>query len=167
MWLRARSILFGLLISISLPASLRAAGKPNIILITLDSTRADRMGFLGSHSALTPNLDGLARESIIFEHAYAQAPLTVVSHATLLTGTYPQTHQVSELGSPLAAGLPYLPDLLHAHGYRTAAFVGSVLLDTRNGSALGFSRGFDFYVSCFQQRSGCCVTRVVARAEHN
>src|SRR5437879_2220443 len=129
MWLRARSILFGLLISISLPASLLAAGKPNIILITLDSTRADCMGFLGSHSALTPNLDSVARQGMICEHAYAQAPLTVVSHATILTGTYPQTHQISELGSPLATGLPYLPDLLHAHGYRTAAFVGSVLLD--------------------------------------
>src|SRR5437879_11390715 len=154
MWLRARSILFGLLISIFLPASLRAAGKPNIILITLDSTRADRMGFLGSHSALTPNLDGLAREGIIFEHAYAQAPLTVVSHATILTGTYPQTHQISELGSPLATGVPYLPDLLHAHGYRTAAFVGSVLLDPTNASAPGFDRGRDFYDTGFQQSTG-------------
>src|SRR5205809_2320419 len=159
----ARSILFGLLISIFLPASLLAAGKPNIILITLDSTRADRMGFLGSHSALTPNLDGLAREGIIFEHAYAQAPLTVVSHATILTGTYPQTHQVSELGSPLAAGLPYLPDLLHAHGYRTAAFVGSVLLDPRNGSAPGFDRGFDLYDAGFQQSSGGGGKQLVER----
>src|SRR5438045_9462469 len=87
MWLRARSILFGLLISISLPVSLRGAGKPNIILVTLDSTRADRMGFLGSHSALTPNLDSVARQGIIFEHAYAQAPLTVVSQETVSTGT--------------------------------------------------------------------------------
>src|SRR5436309_9253721 len=163
MWLRARSILFGLLISISLPASLRAAGKPNIILITLDSTRADRMGFLGSHSALTPNLDSVARQGIIFEHAYAQAPLTVASHATILTGTYPQTHQISELGSPLAAGLPYLPDLLHAHGYRTAAFVGSVLLDPRNGSAPGFDRGFDLYDAGFQQSSGGGGKQLVER----
>src|SRR5438046_10669163 len=150
----ARLILLGFLISISLPASLLAAGKPNIILITLDSTRADRMGFLGSHSTLTPNLDSVARQGIIFEHAYAQAPLTVVSHATILTGTYPQIHQVSELGSPLATGLPYLPDLLHAHGYRTAAFVGSVLLDPRNDSAPGFHRGFELYDAGFQQSRG-------------
>jgi arylsulfatase A-like enzyme len=150
----ARMILLGFLISISLPASLRAAGKPIIILITLDSARADRIGFLGSHSALTPNLDGLAPESIIFERAYTQAPLTLVSHATILTGTYPQTHQVSELGSPLATGLPYLADLLHAHGYRTAAFVGSVSLDPRNGSAPGFDRGFDVYDAGFEQSSG-------------
>src|SRR5947199_3638611 len=163
MWLRARSILFGLLISIFLPASRVAAGKPNIILITLDSTRADHMGFLGSHSALTPNLDGLARESIIFEHAYAQAPFTVVSNATILTGTYPQIRQVSELGSPLATGLPYLPDLLHAHGYRTAAFVGSVLLDPRNGSAPGFDRGFDVYDAGFEQSSGGGGKQLVER----
>src|SRR6266567_3547722 len=159
----ARLILLGFLISISLPASLLASGKPNIILITLDSTRADRMGFLGSHSALTPNLDSVARQGIIFEHAYAQAPLTVVSHATILTGTYPQTHQIRELGSPLATGLPYLPDLLHAHGYRTAAFVGSVLLDPRNGSAPGFDRGFDLYDAGFQQSSGGGGKQLVER----
>jgi arylsulfatase A-like enzyme/Tfp pilus assembly protein PilF len=159
----ARLILLGFLISISLPASLRAAGKPNIILITLDSTRADRIGFLGSHSALTPNLDGLAPESIIFERAYTQAPLTLVSHATILTGTYPQTHQVSELGSPLGAGLPYLPDLLHAHGYRTAAFVGSILLDPRNGLVPGFDRGFDLYDAGFQQSSGSGDKQLVER----
>src|SRR5438046_9638844 len=118
----ARLILLGFLISISLPASLLAAGKPNIILITLDSTRADRMGFLGSHSALTHNLDSVARQGIIFEHAYAQAPLTVASHATILTGTYTTTHQISELVSPLAAGLPYITTLLQAYGCCTDVF---------------------------------------------
>src|SRR5881398_947880 len=134
----ARLILLGFLISISLPVSLRGAGKPNIILVTLDSTRADRMGFLGSHSALTPDLDGLARESIIFEHAYAQAPLTVVSDATILSGTYPQTHGTTELGSPLSAGIPWLPEVLHSRGYQTGAFVGSTLLGPKSGFAPGF-----------------------------
>jgi arylsulfatase A-like enzyme len=129
-----------------------AAGKPNLVLITLDSARADRMGFLGSRNGLTPALDNLARQAIIFERAYAQAPLTVVSHATLLTGTYPQTHQVNELASALAPGLPYLPDLLHAQGYRTAAFVGSILLDPGNGSAPGFDRGFDTYDAGFRSQ---------------
>ena len=59
---------------------------PNTILITLDTTRADRMGFLGSRRGLTPNLDALARQSVVFTHAYSQAPLTDVSHATILTG---------------------------------------------------------------------------------
>ena len=131
-----------------LPLLAQAATKPNIVLITLDSTRADRLGFLGGH-ARTPALDALAKESLTFERAYAQAPLTVVSHATLLTGTYPQTHQVTEFGAPLAASLPYLPDLLHAQGYRAAAFVGSIDLDPRNGLAPGFDRGFSVYDAGF------------------
>src|SRR5258708_18806909 len=105
------------------------AAKPNIILITLDSTRADRMGFMGSHGGLTPSLDGVARQGVVFAQAYAQAPGTVVSSATILTGTYPQIHRASEFCVPLSPTLPYLPDLFHASGYRTAAFVGSILLD--------------------------------------
>lgn len=128
-----------------LAATAQAITKPNIILITLDSTRADQMGFLGAKGKLTPSLDSLAQEGLVFEHAYAQAPTTVVSHATILTGTYPQATRVNEFGSPLPAALPYLPDLLHSRGYRTAAFVGSIELDPKNGSSPGFGRGFDFY----------------------
>src|SRR6266568_21191 len=124
--------------------SFAAPPRPNIVLITLDSIRADRVGFLDAKYP-TPSLDTLAKQSIVFEHAYAQAPLTVVSHATILTGTYPQMHRASELGAPLGAELPYLPDLLHGPGYRTAAFVGTKLLDPRNGFAPGFDRGFDTY----------------------
>src|ERR1700737_345079 len=58
----------------------RAASPPNIVLITLDTTRADRMGFLGSELGLTPNLDALARQAVVFSRAYAQAPLTPPSH---------------------------------------------------------------------------------------
>jgi len=122
--------------------------SPNIILITLDTTRADRMGFLGSTRGLTPNLDALARQSVVFTHAYAQAPLTPVSHATILTGTYPQFHQVIDFTFPLAKDLPYAPDILHGHGYRTAAFLGSVVLDP-TGGAPGFERGFDIYDARF------------------
>src|SRR6266567_586801 len=128
-----------------------AAAKPNIILITLDSTRADRMGFLGAGGGLTPSLDGIAHQGIVFAQAYAQAPGTVVSSATILTGTYPQTHRASEFAVPLAATLPYLPDLLHASGYRTAAFVGSILLDPRVGPFQGYDRGFDVYDAGFHQ----------------
>src|SRR5438270_826703 len=103
----------------SAPAS--AATKPNLVLITLDSTRADRMGFLGAKAGTTPNLDRLAAESLVFEHAYAQAPGTVVSHATILSGAYPQSTEMNEIGGKLPASLPYLPDLLKAQGYRTAA----------------------------------------------
>jgi choline-sulfatase len=126
-----------------------AASRPNIVLITLEATRADRMGFLGSRAGLTPNLNRLAQQGIVFEHAYAQAPLTAPSHATILSGTYPQFHHVSAAGIPLSASVPYLPDLLKAHGYRTAAFVGSIVLDPQSGFAPGFDRGFDTYEAGF------------------
>src|SRR5882762_9198182 len=71
---------------------------PNIILITLDTTRADRLGFLGSDRGLTPNLDALAKQSVVFTRAYAQVPLTTPSHAALLTGTYPQFSHLEHLG---------------------------------------------------------------------
>lgn len=157
-----------------------AATKPNLVLITLDSTRADRMGFLGGKGGLTPNLDRLAGESIVFEHAYAQAPATVVSHATILSGTYPQTTGMSEIGGTLPSSLPYLPDLLKSQGYRTAAFVGSIQLDPRNGPAQGFDRGFQTYDAGFlpvipsdkrppmtERRGDQVVARAVAWLTHN
>ncbi|HKM86941.1 MAG TPA: sulfatase-like hydrolase/transferase [Terriglobales bacterium] len=122
---------------------------PNVILITLDTTRADRMGFLGSKLGLTPNLDTLAHDSAVFTRAYAQAPLTTTSHASILTGTYPQYHQVNTFGMPLATDLPYAPAILRAHGYRTAAFVGSIILNPNPPYAPGFDRGFEIYDAGF------------------
>ncbi len=125
---------------------------PNVILITLDTTRADRMGFLGSKRGLTPHLDALARESVVFTHAYSQVPLTTASHATILTGTYPQFHQVNDFGVPLAEDLPYAPYIFRGNGYYTAAFVGSLVLDPETRSAPGFERGFDTYDAGFHRR---------------
>jgi arylsulfatase A-like enzyme/Flp pilus assembly protein TadD len=107
------------------------------------------MGFLGSNRGLTPNLDALAKQSVVFARAYAQVPLTTPSHAVLLTGTYPQYNHVDDLAEPLRPELPYLPDLLHQHGYHTAAFVGSIVLDPDRGAATGFDRGFEFYDANF------------------
>ncbi len=125
---------------------------PNVILITLDTTRADRMGFLGSKRGLTPNLDALAKQSVVFTHAYSQVPLTTASHATILTGTYPQFHQVNDFGVPLAEDLPYAPYIFRGNGYHTAAFVGSLVLDPETRSAPGFERGFDLYDAGFHRR---------------
>jgi choline-sulfatase len=149
--------------------------RPNIILITVDTTRADRMGFLGSTRGLTPNLDALARDGTVFTHAYSHVPLTTASHATILTGTYPQYSHVNDFGVPLAAGLPYLPDILHQQGYKTAAFVGSLILDPIAGTAPGFDRGFDIYDAGFriktsrdnrydtiERRAGDVVVRALA-----
>jgi len=110
------------------------------------------MGFLGSTRGLTPGLDRFAREAIVFTRAFAQAPITTVSHATILTGTYPPFHRVSDFGAPLAPTVPYLPDILHRAGYRTAALVGSLILDPRAGTAPGFDRGFDAYDAGFHLR---------------
>jgi len=131
-----------------------AAARPNVVLVTLDTTRADRMGFLGSKAGLTTALDQLAARSVVFEQAYAQAPLTTVSHATILSGTYPQLHKVNDFGVPLPPDLPYLPDLLKAAGWQTAAFLGSLVLDARSGLAPGFDRGFDVYDAGFRTRRG-------------
>lgn len=148
--MRIGNLMSSLVVLLLAAANLWAVGKPNIILITLDSARADRMGFLGAKTRLTPNLDALAKQSVVFEHAYAQSPRTLASHAALLTGTYPPYNHVSEFGAGLAATLPYLPDLLHAAGYRTAAFVGTLALDPHDGFAPGFGRGFDTYDAGFR-----------------
>jgi arylsulfatase A-like enzyme/Tfp pilus assembly protein PilF len=144
-----RAALLLVLIALAAP---RAASRPNILLITLDTVRADRMGFLGSTRALTPSLDALAGSAAVFTRAYSQAPVTTVSHATLLTGMFPPAHRVTDFGAPLPVDVPYLPHLLHDAGYRTAAFVGSLILDPRNGTAPGFDRGFDRYDAGFRLR---------------
>jgi arylsulfatase A-like enzyme/Tfp pilus assembly protein PilF len=157
-----------------------AASKSNLVLITLDSTRADRLGFLGAKGAHTPNLDRLTGESIVFEHAYAQAPGSVVSHATILSGAYPQTTGMTEIGGTLSPSLPYLPDLLKSQGYRTAAFVGSIDLDPWNGLAQGFDRGFQTYDAGFrpaipgdarppltERRGDQVAARAIAWLDHN
>jgi arylsulfatase A-like enzyme len=108
------------------------------------------MGFLGGKGNLTPNLNRLASESFVFDHAYAQAPGTVVSHATILSGSYPQSTGMSEIGGTLTTSLPSLPDVLKSQGYKTAAFVGSIDLDPWNGLAQGLDRGFQNYDAGFR-----------------
>src|SRR5262245_65263306 len=110
------------------------------------------MGFLGSRRGLTPSLDALAKQSLVFTRAYAQAPITTVSHATILTGTYPPYHGVRDFGTPLPDSVPLLPDIARQAGYRTGAFVASLILDPRAGTAPGFERGFDVYDAGFRLR---------------
>ena len=150
-----RWLLVGVVLTASaLAAAPKAASSspklPNIILITLDTTRADRMGFLGSPRGLTPNLDALAKQSAIFTRAYSQVPLTPPSHATILTGTYPQFHQLNTMTMPLAADLPYAPAILRARGYRTAAFVGSIVFEAKGSNSSSFDRGFHTYDAGFR-----------------
>jgi len=99
---------------------------PSVVVITLDTTRADRMGFLGSDRGLTPNLDALAHVALVFSRAYAQVPLTTPSHATIFTGTYPQFNHVNYMGDPLGKGLPFLPETFHRNGYERPRFLAEL-----------------------------------------
>jgi len=151
-WLFAIILYGSSTLAASAPAAHPRDSRPNVILITLDTTRADRMGFLGSKRGLTPNLDTMAQQGVVFTRAYSHVPITTASHTTILTGTYPQFNHVNDFGIPLSPRLPYLPDLLRAQGYHTGAFVGSLILDPLDGTAPGFDRGFEVYDAGFHLR---------------
>jgi arylsulfatase A-like enzyme/Flp pilus assembly protein TadD len=150
LWFFAGLLLVSSAFAASAPVNRRA--RPNIIVITLDTTRADRMGFLGSKRGLTPHLDALAKQSAVFTHAYSHVPLTTASHATIFTGTYPQYNHVVDFGIPLSDKLPFAPDILRKNGYHTAAFIASLVLDPLGGTAPGFDRGFEVYDAGFHMR---------------
>ena len=111
----------------------------NVLLVTLDTTRADRLGCYGYAGARTPRLDRLAAEGVRFENAFADAPITLPSHASLMTGLHPFAHGVRNNGNfYLPARFETLATVLGGRGYRTAAFVSSFVLDRRYGLARGF-----------------------------
>jgi len=110
-----------------------------VLLLTLDTTRADHLGAYGADEADTPHLDALAREGALFERAYAVTPVTLPSHATLLTGLDPPRHGVRNNGiHHLEDSVTTLPERLRAAGWRTAAFVSAAVLERRYGLAQGF-----------------------------
>ncbi len=112
-----------------------------VVIITLDTTRADRLPIYGYMDAAMPHLDRLARDGIVFDRAVTVAPLTLPAHTSLFTGLYPPRHGVRDNGSQsLAPHHTTLAEHLQAEGFRTAAFVGSVVLDPDRGLAQGFER---------------------------
>jgi arylsulfatase A-like enzyme/Flp pilus assembly protein TadD len=120
----------------------QATRRPNVILITIDTLRADYLGCYGNRRVETPVIDSLASAGSLFERAYCQVPMTPPSHASILTGTYPQTHGVRDFTSPgLRGGFPTLATILKKVGYTTAAFVSAYVLD----SVWGLDQGFDTY----------------------
>lgn len=124
-------------------ASCRPFRRPyNVLLITMDTTRADRLSAYGASPHLTPALDRLARDSVIFERAYTTAPLTAPAHASLLTGRLPFEHGVRLNGEHrLPQSEITLAEILRDNGYETAAFIGAFVLD----SQFGLDQGFDHY----------------------
>ncbi|HEV3455375.1 MAG TPA: sulfatase-like hydrolase/transferase [Thermoanaerobaculia bacterium] len=114
----------------------------NLLLVTLDTVRADHLGCYGDAAAETPALDRLAAEGVRFAHASTAAPLTLPSHTTLLTGLLPPHHGTHNNGvRGLSGSTPTLATLLAGAGYRTAAFVAAFVLDHR----FGLERGFEVY----------------------
>jgi arylsulfatase A-like enzyme len=114
----------------------------NVLLVTLDTTRADHIQAYGRRSADTPNLDRLAREGILFDQAASVAPLTVPAHASLLTGVLPSTHGIRDNLDVLNdRRQPSLGRVLKPHGFQTAAFIASRVI----GAHAGLTDGFDLY----------------------
>src|SRR5882672_5565617 len=140
---------------LSIAASAEPAGKPtpaksplrpNVILITIDTLRADHVGCYGAQSVKTPTLDGLAHDGIVFERAISQVPLTWPSHAVILTGTYPFQNGVQDFtGQPLAPQFRSVAQAFKQAGYSTGAVVSAFVLDR----SWGLGRGFDFYDDAF------------------
>ncbi len=114
----------------------------NVLLITLDTVRADRFGCYGYEAADTPAIDRLAKNGVLFEQAFTAVPITLPSHTTILTGVYPPEHGVRDNGlKTLNQDLTTMAEVFKDHGYNTAAFVGASVLD----AAFGLDRGFDAY----------------------
>jgi len=114
----------------------------NLLLVTLDTTRADRLGCYGYASAATPVMDELARGGVLVRNAYCQTPLTLPSHASLFTGLYPKSHGVRDNGGFfLKPGAFTLAGALRQAGWTTSAFVSAFVLDSR----WGLNQGFDVY----------------------
>ncbi|PYY13302.1 MAG: hypothetical protein DMG61_13775, partial [Acidobacteria bacterium] len=140
--------------------SARRIRHPNILLITIDTLRADHTGVYGSASVETPTLDALASDSVVFERAISQVPLTLPSHASLLTGMYPFADGVQDFTSPpLSDRFKTIAQAFKAAGYQTGAVVSSFVLDR----SWGLSRGFDFYDDRFGARE--FATRDLAQIE--
>src|SRR5579871_948599 len=125
----------GLLVAgAALTFTLRPRPQLNLVLVTFDTTRADRIGCYGYEKGRTPALDALAEQGILFEHASTPVPLTLPAHATMLTGLYPPEHGLHVNGrGRLPENLPVLAQILQGKDYDTGAFLGSFTLNSKFG----------------------------------
>ncbi len=157
---RARHMVAGLLLVAGLVAALAQRGtdtrqsapnRPPIVLLTLDTLRADHLaGFSGDvPPAYTPHLDAFFAQARVFRAAYATLALTGPSHTTMLSGLGVAQHHVTVNGQNLPADVPWVPVELRAAGWRTRAVVSAAVLD----ASMGFARGFDRYDSAFEDRT--------------
>jgi len=131
---------------------------PNLILITVDTLRADHVGIYGGQ-VKTPSMDQLGRAGLVFTRTYSHVPLTLPSHCSLLTGTIPPVHGVRDNGYRFPQKNKTLTEILKENGYLTAAFVGAFPLDSRFGLDIGFDLYDDNYGSRNLQRDLTFVER--------
>lgn len=142
---------FILLLAAGLVVSAPAAGAagnraPNVVVITIDTLRADHLGCYGYKQIRTPNIDALAGDSARFARAYTPVPVTLPSHTAIFTGSYPMLSGMHDFaGNKLSPNQPTLASVLNQNGYATGAVIGSAVLDSR----FGLNRGFDFYYDHF------------------
>ena len=136
-----------------------APGKPNILVIVIDTLRADHLSSYGYGRPTTPNIDRLANQGVLFERAFSASSWTAPSHATMLTGRLPSEHQV-EWNKNLDNRYPVIPELLRRQGYRTAAFTGNSDWFSRR---VGFGRGFIHFEDYFYSVPDMLVRTVYGR----
>jgi choline-sulfatase len=141
--MRSRGALVLLVVSLATACSRQQPPPPvepprHLILITIDTLRADRVGAYGYSHARTPNMDALAKRGARFDRTYATAPITLPSHASLMTGRYPPGHGARHNGMTMDASVPTLAGALSSAGFATGGFVAAFPLDRRFGINKGF-----------------------------
>ena len=135
-------IVIGAAVSLYLRANRAAGAPPPIILISVDTLRADRVSAYGSKTSRTPNIDALAADGVLFENAYTHSPQTLPSHASILSGRLPFEHGVRDnIGFSIKGDERMLSHMLHDRGYATGGFVSSYVLRRQ----IGMGGGFDVY----------------------
>jgi arylsulfatase A-like enzyme len=128
------------------PAAAPVAKRPNVLIVTLDTTRADHTSAYGYERPTTPRLAEFARQGVRFEAAYAPMATTLPSHATMFTGLLPRTHGTLKNGLQVDSSLPLLSEILAKEGYRTGAFLSSFAVSSK----FGLQRGFERYDDDFE-----------------
>ncbi len=131
----------------AVPSKLSAAdAKPNVIVITIDTLRADHLGCYGDRQIATPNIDTLARSAARFTHAYTPVPITLPAHTALFTGSFPMATGMHDFAvNILPSSAVTLAKVLRENGYATGAFLGAPVLDSRFGLNQGFETYFDHF----------------------
>lgn len=128
------------------PARVNAENLPNVILIVVDTLRADHMSCYHYERLTSPNLDQVAANGVLFENAISPSSWTLPSHASMFTGLYPNQHGAEGFWDQLSADVPTIPEELERRGYETGAFSGSPFFTPRQGLGRGFNEFGDFFL---------------------